>query len=112
MEGDDSLLNNMNFSMCSCRHFLSNRKQSVMPKRAQESTSKEGSAVAKPRPMNLVSRNLLSPKKTSPQESSASNSPGNQELDQSYVSPTDVFVGSVTCSSVGDVSLPRSQCCV
>ena len=38
------LLNVMNFLM------------SVMSKRAQESTSKEGSAVAKPRPMNLVSR--------------------------------------------------------
>ena len=71
----------------SCGHFLSNRKQSVMSKRAQESTSKEGSAVAKPRPMNLVSRNLLSAKKTPPQDSSASNSPVNQELDQSYVSP-------------------------
>ena len=40
-----------------------------MSKGAQESTSKEGSAVAKPRPMNLVSRNLLSAKnvKTTPQ---------------------------------------------
>ena len=56
-----------------------------MSKRAQEGTAKEGSAVAKPRPMSLVSRNLLSAKKTPPQDSSASNSPGNQELDQSYV---------------------------
>ena len=40
----------------SCSHFLSNRKQSVMSKRARESASKEGSAVTKPRPMNLVSR--------------------------------------------------------
>ena len=48
--------------------------------------SKEGSAVAKPRPMSLVSRNLLSAKKTPPQDSSASSSPGNQELDQSSVS--------------------------
>ena len=54
--------------------------------RAQESTSKEGSAVAKPRPMNLVSRNLLGAKKTRPQDSSASKSPGNQELAQSSVS--------------------------
>ena len=30
--------------MFSCSHVLSNRKQSVMPKRAQESTAKEGSA--------------------------------------------------------------------
>ena len=46
-----------------------------------------GSAVAKPRPMNLVSRNFLSAKKTPPQDSSSDpNSPENQELDQSYVS--------------------------
>ena len=65
---------------------VQNRKQSVMSKRAQESTSKEGSAVAKPRPTNLVSWYLLSAKKTPPQDWSASNSPGNQELDQSNVS--------------------------
>ena len=65
---------------------LSNRKQSVMSKRAQESTSEEGSAVAKPRPTSFVSRNLLSAKKSLSQDSSASNSPGNQEFDQSYVS--------------------------
>ena len=58
------LLKNMNFSMPSC-HFLSNRRQSVMSKRAQERTSKEGSAVAKPRPMNLVSRNLPERKENS-----------------------------------------------
>ena len=51
-----------------------------MSKRAQESTSEEGSAVAKPRPMNLVSRNLLSGMKTPPQDSSASNSSVNQEF--------------------------------
>ena len=38
----------MDFAMFSCSHFLSNRKQSVMFKGAQES-SKKGSAVAKPR---------------------------------------------------------------
>ena len=57
-----------------------------MSKRARESTAKEGSAVAKPRPMSLVSRNLLSAKRIPPQDSSASNSPGNQEVDQSDVS--------------------------
>ena len=62
------------------------RRQSVMSKRAQESTTKEGSAVAKPITMSLVSRNLLSAKKKTPQDSSASNSVGNQELDQGYVS--------------------------
>ena len=80
------LLNIMNFSMFSCSHFLSNRKQSVMSKRAQESTSKEGSAVAKPRPLNLVSRNLLSAKKDPPQDSSDPNSSENHELGQSCVS--------------------------
>ena len=38
---------------------FAHRKQSVMSKTAHESTSKEGSAVAKPRPMNFVSRNFL-----------------------------------------------------
>ena len=58
------LLSIMNFSMFSCSHFLSNRKQSVMFKKAQESTSIEES-----RPMNLVSRNLLRAKKDPPQDS-------------------------------------------
>ena len=80
------LLNIMKFSMRSCSHFLSNRKQSVTAKRAQESTAKEGSAAAKPRPMSWVSRTLLSAKKTSPKDSGASNSPGNQELDRRSVS--------------------------
>ena len=40
----------MSFSMFSCSHFLlSNTKQSAMSRRAREGTSKEGSAVAKPR---------------------------------------------------------------
>ena len=58
------LLNIMIFSMFHCSHSLSNRKQSAMTKRVQEGISGEGSAVAKPRPMNLVSRNFLSAKKT------------------------------------------------
>ena len=72
------LLNIMNFSMFSCSHFfLSNRKQSAMSKRGQEGNSGEGSAmakprllnlvIAKPRPVNLVSHNLLSMEKNSPQ---------------------------------------------
>ena len=44
---------NGNVSVFSCSHFLSNRKQGVMSKRARESIAKEGSAVAKPRPMIL-----------------------------------------------------------
>ena len=39
----------MNFSMFSCSHFLSNRKQSVMSKRAQERGTEEGPSEAKPR---------------------------------------------------------------
>ena len=81
------LLKIMNLSMFSCSHSslsLSNSKQSAMSKRAQESTSKEGSALAKP--MNLVSRNLLSAEKDPPQDSGNSNSPGLQEMDQSCVS--------------------------
>ena len=72
--------------MFSCSHFLSNRKQSVTSKRAQECTSKEGTAVAKPRPVNLVSRYLLSAKKDPPQDLSDPNSLVNQEFDQSCVS--------------------------
>ena len=56
-----------------------------MSKRARESTSKEGSVAAKPRPMNLVSRNLLSAKKDPPQGSSDPHSSENQELDQDGV---------------------------
>ena len=40
------LMNIMIFSMFACSHFLSNRMQSIMSKRAQESTAKEVSAVA------------------------------------------------------------------
>ena len=80
------LLNIMNFSMFHWSHFLSNRKQSMMSERDQESRAKEGSAVAKPKPMSLVSRNLPSAKQTSPNDLGASNGPGNHELDQTSVS--------------------------
>ena len=80
------LLNFMNVSMISCSHFfLSNRKQSSMSKGVQEGTSKEGSAMAKPRPMNLVSRNLLSPRKDSPQDMSSSSNPVNAKTEQGDV---------------------------
>ena len=82
MGPSSSIAEHQEFLYFSCSHVLSKRKQSVVSKRAQESTAKEGSAVAKPRPMSLVSRNLLSARKTPPQDSSASNSPKNQELDQ------------------------------
>ena len=78
------------FSRCfPAANFLSNRKQSATSKRAQESTPNVWSAVAKPRPMILVSRNLLSAMKDHPQNSSDPNSPRNQELDQSSVSSRD-----------------------
>ena len=80
------LLNIMNFSMCSCSHFLSHRKHSVMSKREQDRTSKEGPAVAKPKPMSLVARSLLSSKKDPPQIVSASNDPGNSKMDESSTS--------------------------
>ena len=55
--------------------FLSNGKQSATSE-SQEGTSKEGSAMAKPRRMNLVSRNFLSTRKDIPQDMSDSNNPG------------------------------------
>ena len=57
-----------------------------MSKRAQESTSKEGSAMAMPRAMNLVSRNLLSARMDPPQDVSDSDSPANPELEHGGVS--------------------------
>ena len=62
-----------------------------MSKKAQDSTTKECSAVAKPRPMNLVSRNLLSAKKDPPQDSSDPNSQ-RQETDAKHQpQPNKVF---------------------
>ena len=64
-----------------------------MSKRNQEGTSKEGSAMAKPRPMNLVPRNLLSTKKDSPQDMSDSNSPLNAKVEHGGVT---AFVWKLT----------------
>ena len=77
----------MNVSMISCSHFsVSSRKQSAMSKGVQEGTSKEGSAMAKPRPMNLVSRNLLSARRIhSPQDMSNSSNPVNVKTEQGDV---------------------------
>ena len=94
----------MNFSMFSCSHlFLPNRKQSVMSKRGQEGTSGEGSAMAKPRSMNLVmakprlvylvSHNLLSTRMNYPQDLSDSNNPVNAIAVQGGVSTS---VGQLT----------------
>ena len=62
----------IDFSLFCYIHFLSNRKQSTMSKRAQESKTGEEPAVAKPRPMSLVPRNLLCAKQTSSRDSGAS----------------------------------------
>ena len=86
----------MNSSMFSCSHFfLSFRKQSAMSKRGQEGIPGEGSAMAKPksmnlvmakpRPANLVPHNVLSMKRSSPQELSESNKPGNAQTGQGSV---------------------------
>ena len=72
--------------MCSCSHFLWNRKQSTMSKRTQERRAGEGPAEAKPRSAWLVSRTFLSAKQTSSVDSGASCSPGNQELGRNSVS--------------------------
>ena len=57
-----------------------------MSKRAQESKTEEGPAEAKPRPLSLVSRNLLSVKQTSSVHLGAWNRPGHQKLDVSSLS--------------------------
>ena len=60
-------------------------KQSAMPKRGHEGTSRESSAMAKPRSMNLVMEaDMLSKKKDSPRDMSDSENQGNAmaEMDQ------------------------------
>ena len=68
----------MKFSLCSCSHFLWKGKHSVMSKREQDRTSKEGPAVAKPKQMSLVARCLLSSTRDPPQSWSASNDRGSR----------------------------------
>ena len=74
------LLNSMNVSMFSCSHFLPNRKQTVLSKRAPESTAEKGSVVAKRRPMSLMSRNLPSAKKTPPARFECYEQPGESRV--------------------------------
>ena len=92
------LLNIMNFSIVSCSHFfLLNRKQSAMSKRGQEGIFRRifgdgeverplNLVMAKPRPMNLVSHNLLSTRKNSLEELNDSNNPANSKAEQGGVS--------------------------
>ena len=77
----------MIFLVFSCSHlskFLSDpiTKQRAVSKRVQESNLKEGSEVAKPKPVNL---NFSSMRKILSQEVRDPNSPGNQSLDPSGV---------------------------
>ena len=79
------LVNMMKFLKSSCSHlskFLLDpiRMQCAMSKRGQENNLKEGSAVAKPKPLNL---NLSSMRKIPSREVRDPNSPVNQILDQS-----------------------------
>ena len=76
----------MNFPLCSCSHFLWNRKQSTTSKRAQERRAGEGPAEAKPMSACLVSRIFLSAKQTSSVDSGASCSRVNQEFCRDSVS--------------------------
>ena len=97
--------NIMNFSMSSCSHFLSNKKQSIMSKRAQERGSEEGPAAAQPSSARLVSRNLLSAWQTSSRDSGAVHVPVNQEFGQNSVSgSTKTLVQSGVCAGVQGVS--------
>ena len=73
------LLNIMNFATLPCNHFLSNRKQSTMSKRAVQSKTEEERVLAKSKPACLASRNLLGAKQTSSRDPCASFSPENQE---------------------------------
>ena len=107
------LLNIMDFSMFSCNHFnnfLSGpiREQSAMSKRGQEGTSEESSpmakprpmksAIAKPRPVNLVSDSLWSKRNNSWQHLSDSNNQVNTRVEQGGVP-----------SSVGELTRDTSQ---
>ena len=69
----------MNFWMFSCSHFLSIKKPNTMSKRAQERRTGEELAVAKSKPVSLVSRSL-SAKQSSSLDSGAPYSLGNQGL--------------------------------
>ena len=89
------LFNITSFSTSSCSHFsnfLSDplRKQSAMSKRGQETTSSEGSPMAKPKPMvpakarpiNLVLRSPWSARENPPQELGHPVNPGNNDEGQ------------------------------
>ena len=67
------LFNKMSFSMFSCTHFSNflcdpMEKQSAMSKRGQETTSSEGSPMAKAKPVNLVLRSPWSARENPPQD--------------------------------------------
>ena len=81
------------------------RKQCAMSQSVQESYVKEGSAVAKPKPMTL---NLSSMRKILSQGVRAPHSPGNQSLDQSGV-PTRSWKQSAWATDDAQTSNTRKQ---
>ena len=85
--------------------FLSNRKQAVMSKRAQESCSSDSPTVkAKSRPMNIVSHQCLSMRQNSGKMSSPTNpvSTGTESVSASSGKPvqTNTSKSSMLCSQV------------
>ena len=78
------LLNIMIFSMFHCSHSLSNRKLSAMSKKSARRFFWRGFGSGKTETDEFGVKELPERKENSPQDSSASNSPGNQELDQSH----------------------------
>ena len=82
----------MNLTIFFLQPFSFKKKRDCpCPREFKKSTLKEESAVAKPRPVNLVSKNLLSVKNDPQQDLSDPNSLGNQELDQSRFSSRQAF---------------------
>ena len=67
-------------------HFVQTESRVSCPREFKKVLRKRWSAVAKPRPMNLASKNFLSATKDPPQYLRDLNCPENQELDKSCVS--------------------------
>ena len=85
MEPSSSFVEHPEFPYVFLQPRSQKQKTDAMTKRAQESKTKEGRAVAKPRSACLVSRNLLSARQTSSVDSGASCSPEKQELGRNSV---------------------------
>ena len=116
------LFNIMSFSMFSCSHFcnfLSDPigKQSVMSKRGQETTSSEGSPMAKPkptvqataRPVILVLRSPWSARENLPQDLGNPVNPGNVDEGQSDHTNTRNLVQTTQNPEVERSQVKRQQ---